>query len=134
VAYGRYLSMIASCADCHTPAEKGEPVPGMDYAGGFEFKFPGGTVRSLNITPDPETGIGIWTKEDFVARFKAFADSASQNVPVTMNEFNTPMPWIMYAGMSDEDLGAIYTYLRTLKPVKNQVEKFTANPVQTGSN
>lgn len=134
VAYGRYVSTIASCAACHTPAVKGEPVPGMDFAGGFEFKFPGGTIRSLNITPDAETGIGNWTKEDFVARFKAFADSSSRNVPVTMNEFNTPMPWIMYAGMTDEDLGAIYAYLRTQKPVKNQVEKFSETPQKAATN
>ena len=45
-----------------------------------------------------------------------------------MNEFNTPMPWLMYAGMTDEDLGSIYAYLKTVKPVKNQVEKFTEYP------
>ncbi len=128
VEYGRYLSMIAGCGDCHTPAVKGEHIPGMDYAGGFEFKFPGGVVRSLNITPDEETGIGTWTKDDFIARFKAFADSSSREVPVSMNEFNTPMPWLMYAGMTDEDLGSIYAYLKTVKPVKNQVEKFTEYP------
>ncbi|MCW5895606.1 MAG: c-type cytochrome [Bacteroidetes bacterium] len=130
--YGRYLTTIAACGDCHTPAEKGEPIPGMDFAGGFTFLFPSGTVRSLNITPDEETGIGALTKEDFIARFKAFADSSSQNVPVEMHEFNTPMPWIMYAGMTDEDLGAIYTYLRTVKPVKNQVEKFTPHQPAAG--
>ncbi|MBI5472480.1 MAG: cytochrome C [Ignavibacteriae bacterium] len=125
IEYGRYLSTIAACGDCHTPAVKGERIPGMEFAGGMEFTFPSGTVRSLNITPDEETGIGTWTKEDFIARFKAFADSSSRNVSVTMNEFNTPMPWIMYAGMTDEDLGSIYAFLRTLKPVKHQVEKFT---------
>lgn len=134
VAYGRYLATIASCADCHTPAVKGEPVPGMDYAGGFEFLFPGGTIRSLNITPDEETGIGKLTKADFIARFKAFADSSSRSVAVSMNEFNTPMPWLMYCNMTDEDLGAIYAYLRTLKPVKNQVEKFTAYAQKAAAN
>ncbi|MDL1892778.1 cytochrome C [Sphingobacteriales bacterium CHB3] len=132
VEYGRYMATIAACGDCHTPAEKGEPIPGMDFAGGFSFMFPGGVVKSLNITPDEETGIGLWTKEDFVARFKAFADSSSQNIPVEMHEFNTPMSWIMYAGMTDDDLGAIYTYLRTLKPVKNQVEKFTPHQQAAG--
>lgn len=134
VAYGCYLATIASCADCHTPAMKGEPIPGMDYAGGFEFLFPGGTIRALNITPDEETGIGKWTKADFIARFKAFTDSSSRNVPVSMNEFNTPMPWLMYCDMTDEDLGAIYSYLRTLKPVKNQVEKFTASAQKAAAN
>ena len=131
IEYGRYLATIASCAHCHTPAEKGTPIPGMEYAGGFTFLFPGGVVRSLNITPDEETGIGRWTRDDFIARFKAFADSSSQNVPVEKNEFNTPMPWLMYAEMTEEDLGAIYAYLKTLKPVRNQVEKFTPHPQAT---
>lgn len=123
--YGKYLTAVAACGDCHTPAVKGEPVPGMEFAGGFEFHLPNAVVRSLNITPDDETGIGIWTREDFIARFKAFAAEESRNVPVDSHEFNTVMPWIMYAGMTDEDLGAIYEFLRTVKPVKNQVEKFT---------
>jgi len=40
-------------------------------------------------------------------------------------EYNTAMPWTMYAGMTEQDLGAIYKYLRSLKPIKNKVEKFT---------
>jgi mono/diheme cytochrome c family protein len=125
VEYGRYLTTISACAGCHTPREKGEIIPGMDFAGGNTFEFPSGTVRSLNITPDEETGIGKLTKDDFIARFKAFADSSSRDIPVSPTEFNTPMPWLMYSGMTDEDLGAIYIYLRTVKPVKNHVEKFT---------
>ncbi|MCX8011462.1 MAG: cytochrome c, partial [Ignavibacteria bacterium] len=42
-----------------------------------------------------------------------------------MNEFNTVMPWTMYAGMTESDLSAIYEYLKTLKPVSNKVERFT---------
>ncbi|HXF99356.1 MAG TPA: c-type cytochrome [Bacteroidota bacterium] len=124
-AYGKYLATIGGCAGCHTPAVKGEPVPGMELAGGFEFHFPNGVVRSLNITPDEETGIGNWTREDFVARFKAFADSSVHQATLAAADFNTPMPWTMYAGMTSEDLGAIYDYLRSAKPVRNQVEKFT---------
>lgn len=127
VEYGRYLVTVGGCADCHTPAEKGEPIPGKEYAGGFEFAFPGGTVRSQNITPDAETGIGNWTREDFIARFKTFADSSSRNITVAMTDFNTPMPWTMYSGMTDDDLGAIYAYLRTVKPVSNLVDKFSAH-------
>jgi hypothetical protein len=41
-----------------------------------------------------------------------------------MKEYNTIMPWVVYAGMTDEDLGAIYTYLRTMKPIKNSIVKF----------
>lgn len=56
VAYGKYLATMASCADCHSPQVKGAPLPGMDFAGGFEISLPDGRiVRSANITPDKET-------------------------------------------------------------------------------
>lgn len=125
VKYGEYLVKIAGCADCHTPAVKGEPLPGMLLAGGFEFKMPGGTVRSMNITPDEETGIGVWSTDDFINRFKNFDPDSSEFIPVKKGEFNTPMPWIMYAGMTNEDLEAIYSYLRTVQPVNHLVERFT---------
>ncbi len=126
VEYGKYLVTLASCSDCHTQTDQGEPLPGMYLAGGQEFKFPGGMVHSLNITPDNETGIGTWTKEDFILRFKSFANEEAYNVPVNIQkEFNTPMPWLMYAGMTEEDLGSIYDYLRTIDPVSNRVERFT---------
>lgn len=124
--YGKYLMTIASCSECHTPSDKGEPLPGMYLAGGSEFNFPAGIVRSVNITPDEETGIGRWTKEDFIKRFRNYGTEEAKNIPVDMNkDFNTPMPWLMYTGMTDEDLGAIYDYLRTVSPVKNKVERFT---------
>ena len=123
--YGEYLTKIAGCADCHTPQEKGEPLPGMYFAGGFEFKMPGGVVRSMNITPDEETGIGVWDKDDFIDRFKFYDPDSNEIESVGKGEFNTPMPWTMYAGMSVEDLEAIYAYLKTVPPVKNMVERFT---------
>lgn len=128
VAYGKYLITVASCGDCHTPMEKGEPLPGMNYAGGFEFRIPNGVVYSANITPDVETGIGTWSKSKFINRFKQYADSSYQSPVVSINEFNTIMPWTMYAGMSEEDLGAIYAYLKTVSPVKNKVIGFQSDP------
>lgn len=125
LAYGQYLATIAACADCHTPMEKGKPLPGMDFAGGNVFTLPFGTIRSSNITPDRATGIGSWSRQAFIDRFKAYADSAAHRLPVKPGEFNTVMPWLVYAGMSEEDLGAMYAYLRTLPPVHNQVERFT---------
>lgn len=125
VEYGKYLVTIADCAGCHTPSEKGEPLPGMDFAGGEEFNFPQGTLRTANITPDEETGLGKWTKENFIARFKAFASDSAANIPVDPNGFNTIMPWTLMAGMTEDDLGAIYDYLRTIKPVHNSVVHFT---------
>ena len=124
--YGEYLVKIAACGDCHTPMEKGQPLPGMRFAGGFEFKFPNGNVvRSANLTPSQETGIGLWTEEVFLGKFKAFRDSAARNRSVTPDEFNSVMPWTMFAGMTDGDLKSIYRYLTTVDPVEHQVEKFT---------
>jgi mono/diheme cytochrome c family protein len=125
VEYGKYLVRIASCSECHTHSDMGKPLPGMYLAGGAEFNFPAGVVRSLNITPDEETGIGRWTKEDFIKRFRNYGTEEAINIPVDLKkDFNTPMPWLMYTGMTDEDLGAIYDYLRTVKPVSHKVERF----------
>ncbi|HVO76140.1 MAG TPA: c-type cytochrome [Ignavibacteriaceae bacterium] len=125
-AYGKYLVTIASCEECHTPSKEGEPVPGMNFAGGMEIKLPHGTIRSANISPDNETGIGNWTKEMFIARFKSFESDSAKNIPADIyKEFNTIMPWTLYAGMTNEDLAAIYDYLRTVKPVKHRVERYT---------
>ncbi|WP_019988167.1 c-type cytochrome [Rudanella lutea] len=125
LAYGKYLTTMASCGDCHTPVDdKAQPLPGMEMAGGREFPMPTGTVRSMNLTPD-ETGIKALTKEAFVARFKAHDHAGAENIQVGEDEFNSLMPWTMYAGMSEQDLGAIYTYLASLKPIKHKVERFT---------
>jgi hypothetical protein len=128
VALGAYLTKIGGCAECHTPKSHGKPLPGMDLAGGFAFEgMPngGGTVRASNITPDVGTGIGAWKKEDFVQRFKAFKNPAAA-VPIKPGVFNTVMPWTIYAGMTEADLGAIYDYLRTVPPVRNSVERWQA--------
>jgi mono/diheme cytochrome c family protein len=125
VEYGRYLATIASCGGCHTPAEKGEPIPGMNFAGGMEFKTPWGFVRSANITPDAETGIGNWTKDKFITTFKKYSTENAKNIHVDPNSFNSVMPWTMYGGMAGEDLAAIYDYLKTVKPVKHLVVKYT---------
>lgn len=122
--YGKYMTIAAACNECHTKSEKGEVV-GEPYAGGFEFNLGGGTiVRSMNITPH-ETGIGRWTEEQFISRFKAYADSAYVPQSVKPGDFQTAMPWIMYAGMDTADLAAIYRFLRTVKPVENTVERFS---------
>jgi hypothetical protein len=125
VAYGEYLTNAASCAECHTPMDgQGTPLPGMEFAGGFAFPLPaGGTVRSANITPDADTGIGTWTEQQFVDKFKAFDGAPIRSLSAAEQRENTVMPWIGYAGMTREDLSAIYAYLRTVKPVVNRVTK-----------
>lgn len=123
--YGKYMITAAGCIDCHTKQEKGEFV-GELFAGGFEFKFPDGSiVRSSNLTSDKETGIGGWTSEQFINRFKVYADSSYVNAKVAVGSFQSTMPWTMYSGMRDEDLAAIFAYLQSLSPVKNQIERFT---------
>lgn len=129
VLRGKYLLTIAACGDCHTPQEKGKPIESKHLAGGFEFQFPNGAVvRSANITPDKQTGIGTWTEDAFVQRFKAYANPAATQQKVDPNGMNTVMPWVMYSGMKEEDLRAIYKYLRTLEPNKNKIERFTPAP------
>tara|TARA_R110000868_G_scaffold383578_8_gene650695 strand:+ start:8195 stop:9187 length:993 start_codon:yes stop_codon:yes gene_type:complete len=130
IAYGKYLTIAGSCADCHTPIDgQGTPLPGMDFAGGMDFNIPtGGTVFSANITPHETTGIGAWTEEMFIARFKQFQDSTNiiNSALVEPGTFNTEMPWRYYSKMSEEDLGAIFAYLQTLEPVEHSMTRFLA--------
>ena len=124
LAYGAYMTNAAGCGECHTPQDMGTPVEGMEFAGGFEFRMPPfGTVRSANLTPH-QTGLANWTEEQFVNRFKMYADSSYVAHEVGAGEFQTVMPWMMYATMEETDLKAIYAYLRTLTPVENVVVKF----------
>lgn len=125
LVYGAYMTNAAGCMECHTDVKQGQIIPELAFSGGREFFYPDGSVvRSGNITPH-ETGIGSWTEEAFIARFKMYADSSYVLPTVAPGEFNTIMPWTMYARMNTEDLAAIYTYLRTVKPIENKVVKFT---------
>jgi mono/diheme cytochrome c family protein len=123
--YGKYLVTASGCIECHTPVKKGQIIEEKAFSGGREFNVPFGILRSPNITPDPATGIGSWTLEAFVFRFRAYDLSTYQPQAVTDKDFNTLMPWTMYAGMTLHDLEALYEYLRTLTPVVNKVEKTT---------
>jgi hypothetical protein len=125
-AYGKYLIGAADCFSCHTPQNKGEFDMKNAYAGGHEFNLPGNIiVRTANITPDNETGIGTWTKEQFIARFKQCSTPEFKNISVKPGEFQTVMPWSVFSQMKDDDIGAIYEFLRTVPPVKHSVEKFS---------
>lgn len=122
---GKYLAHVGGCVECHTKQEKGKRLPGMTFAGGFEFALPTGTARSANVTPHAETGIGNWTRAAFVRRFKDYA-APDATPTVQGNARQTVMPWAMYAGMAEEDLGAIFEYLREQPAVANKVEHWTA--------
>ena len=127
VAYGGYLVNAAGCGDCHTPIDdRGQPLPGRDFSGGQVFRNPATHFRAVtaNITPDADTGIGSWTEQQFVDKFKGFETSSDAVLNDAEQRQNTMMPWTQFAGMTREDLAAIYAYLRTLKPVTNRVGKF----------
>lgn len=117
IAYGEYLVNAAACFDCHTKQEKGQFI-GKPFAGGMEFKLPNNfTILSANITPH-ENGIGSWTEEAFIGRFKTYSDSLYTPHDVSIGGHQTVMPWTMYSGMKANDLSAIYAYLKTIEPVE----------------
>jgi mono/diheme cytochrome c family protein len=125
IAYGKYMVTSASCGDCHTPFDKGQFDTTKFLAGGRTFGLPAGDVTSANLSPDKETGIGNWTKDDFLGRFKAYRDSVYSHRQIDfMKDFSTVMPWSVYAGMTDDDLSAIYEYLMSREPVKHSITKF----------
>lgn len=116
VSYGKYLVTSASCQFCHSQSVHGTLVPGMEFAGGVKFQLGKGYVTTANITPDKNTGIGNWNEQAFVKQFKSYTDGSRKG-----QKRVSVMPWYDYSGMTDTDLKAIYTYLRTVKPVNNKV-------------
>ncbi len=126
VAYGAYLVDLGACKDCHSRSEHGAAISGLEFAGGREFVFADGSiVRSANVTPDDATGLGRWTREQFIGRFQAWGGRREK---LASGQPNTPMPWTSYGGMTADDLGAIFAYLRTLPPVANTVVAVSPAP------
>lgn len=125
VAYGQYLVNAGHCAGCHTPTdEQGNPIPGMDFAGGVPLTGAWGpdptkvySVASLNLTPDP-SGIGYFDEKMFV--------TALRTGTVKARPLATIMPWSIFRNMNDDDLKSIFAYLRTLKPVQHRVDNTEA--------
>jgi mono/diheme cytochrome c family protein len=122
---GYYLVTMAGCNDCHTPKKWLEiNDTSRRLSGGIEYPLPtGGFVHSANLTPD-ESGLGNWTEATFINKFKSYRDSGAINKPAP-NTLNSLMPWSSYRYMTDNDLHAIYAYLKSIKPVYNPVVKFT---------
>lgn len=142
-ARGKYLVNAIGCTDCHTPLRMGPkgPEPDMSrflsghpeqvgalkaaapqglwlWAGAATntaFSGPWGISYAANLTPDQNSGLGIWTEEMFVKTLRT-----GRHMGVS-RELMPPMPWTAFRTMSDEDLKSIYAYLRTLKPVVNHV-------------
>src|SRR6202000_756373 len=120
IKYGAYMVQSAGCKDCHSQDKQGKLIAGLEFAGGHEYKINGNILRSANITPDKNTGIGNSSQQEFLARFRTYNDE-SKAINVSPTDFQTIMPWWEYNGLKDSDLTAIYAYLRTVKPVNNKV-------------
>jgi mono/diheme cytochrome c family protein len=125
VAYGRYLTKISGCYECHTPHDdKNQLVEASAFSGGWEMVGPWGRNRTANLTPHPSTFVGRASKAEWIGRFRAFASMNASNAPAAAKGRNTVMPWLAYSQMTDEDLGALYDYLKTVPPVEKQVVTF----------
>jgi mono/diheme cytochrome c family protein len=147
VARGKYLAGVLACDDCHTPKIMTAQGPDLDMsrrfmghpgdevyqvankkemtlkenvavfsAGMTAIAGPWGVSYAANLTPD-ETGTGNWTEAQFL---KAIKEGKTKGLDGT-RPILPPMPWQVYRNLTDEDLKAIYAFLRTVKPQKNVV-------------
>ena len=144
VARGAYLVKVMACNDCHTPWKMGKDGPEPDMsrmlsghpetmplpppprvaegpwaivaaASMTAWSGPWGVSYTRNLTPDPDTGIGKWTEQNFVDSIR------NGKIMGKGRPLLPPMPWIMYRSLTDEDLKAMYAYLKTIPPLRNRV-------------
>jgi len=114
VAYGEYLSRIGVCRDCHNTMDpQGQAVPGMEFAGGTAIASPRGLVFSANLTPAP-SGIPYYTEDLFLELMHTGS--------VRSRKVSDIMPWSIFGHQTDDDLKAIFAYLKTVKPVNHRVD------------
>lgn len=110
IEHGRYLTVVGDCAACHTL-----PGSGHDFAGGRSIETPFGNLIAPNITPDPQTGIGAWTDDEFVnALTKGTGRHGERLYPA--------MPYTYYTRVTRDDALAIRAYLNTVSAVRNPVK------------
>jgi mono/diheme cytochrome c family protein len=127
VARGEKLAHLGNCAGCHT-AQGGRP-----FAGGRPLETPFGTVFTTNITPDPETGIGRWSRKAFV---RALRDGVARNGDLLYPAF----PYDHFTHASDPDIDALYAFLMTRPAVQARTpanrlkEPFGFRPLLAGWN
>ncbi len=117
VERGKYLVSVISCTDCHTPGTfLGKPDM-TRYLGGSDvgFEVPGlGIFYGANLTPDKETGIGSWTKEQIATAIRTGKTPDGRILA-------PPMPVESFKRLTQSDALAIAAYLKTLPPIKNKV-------------
>ena len=140
VERGRYLVTVMDCNGCHTPFKMGEPdmtrmlsghpqdvkvaaAPALPSDGMWStainqtntaWSGPWGVSFTTNLTPDP-TGLGMWTEQIFLSAIRNGKHLG------TGRAILPPMPWRMYGKLTDNDLKAIYAYLRTVPAISNRV-------------
>jgi len=140
---GKVLVQVGGCHDCHTTKKNGAPDMTVMLSGHpasikvppppkvpanspwviqttdtlTVWHGPWGTTYAANLTPDPDTGLksSAWSEDAFLKAMKTGKHIG------TGRDILPPMPWQMYAGLSDEDLKAIWAYLQTIPPIKNEV-------------
>ena len=149
LARGEYLVTIGGCNDCHTPLKMGPNGPEPDMtrmlsghpenmplempemtdpnwmllgsSTATAYAGPWGLTFAVNLTPD-ETGLGVWTEEMFIQALRT-----GKHMGVGRPIF-PPMPWQAYSRMTDEDLRAMFAYLKTVPPIRNQVPQYIPGP------
>lgn len=113
---GAYLvTSVMVCSDCHTPLDPNTGIPQFDrfLSGGQPYEGPWGIVYGGNITPDETTGLGSWEHDDYVRVFREGVRIDGRRLVL--------MPWEDYAVITDDDLDALITYLRSIPAVENEV-------------
>ena len=114
VKRGAFLVNLVGCADCHTPVDAHhQPIEAMAFGGGNIVQGPWGRVATANLTPDP-SGIPYYDEALFIRAIRTGA--------VGSRELSRAMPWLVMRNMTDQDLAAIFAYLKTLKPVSHRVD------------
>lgn len=106
---GRYLAVLGDCVACHTTPG------GKPFAGGLGLETPFGALVGPNITPDLGTGIGAWSEADF---WRAMHEGIGKNGV----RLYPAMPYPAYTKVTREDVSAIWAYLRSLEPVRNEIQ------------
>ena len=105
IAKGRYVAIAADCIACHTAPKGGQP-----FAGGYVIASPMGGIVASNITPSTTAGIGGWTEAQFIRAVRKGIAPGGHLYPA--------MPYTSYKSISDDDMHALWTYLRAdVKPV-----------------
>jgi mono/diheme cytochrome c family protein len=114
--YGRYLANhVALCADCHTPRHGLMNTPDRDLLfAGTAHPPKGFPANPANITPDSATGIGRWSEQDFLRTLRTGVDPEGDSL-------HAFMPWRQFRRMTDDDLRAIYRYLRTVPAITSEI-------------